>query len=242
MTVLLERTESTTTVPTTAVPSTEAISYAFFDVDETLISLKSMLSFQDYWYEQTADEAGRLCYQQDMHRYLSKGVSREFLNRLYYRHFAGRDPEQVVELARRWLSHNKHLNPAFYHPKPLAELRAHQRQGSPVVFVSGSFPALLEPIAEDLGVADVLATQLEVVAGRYSGELIPPQTIGEGKATAIRAFLSQRGVEPGRCFAYGDDVSDLPMLYTVGQPTVVSGSRELEARAKALDWRVIARV
>ena len=33
--------------------------YAFFDVDDTLISIKSLLRFQEYWYEWTHDAAGR---------------------------------------------------------------------------------------------------------------------------------------------------------------------------------------
>lgn len=216
------------------------IGCAFFDVDDTLISVKSMLSFQDFWYQKTGDSEGERAYREDLQRHLHPGVCWNFLNRLYYRHFAGRNPEQVAELGRLWLAHTKEANADFYHAQPLAELRAHQKAGRPVVFVSGSFPALLEPIAEELGVEHVLATRLEVEDGRYTGCLLPPQTIGEGKAAAIRDFLHKRGVNAAHCFAYGDDVSDLPMLQAVGQPTVVSGGRELEARAKVLGWRVIA--
>lgn len=217
-----------------------AAGYAFFDVDDTLISVKSMLSFQDFWYEQTGDLAGGAAYREDLRLHLHPGASWEFLNRLYYRHFAGRVPEQVDAMGRKWLAWTRSQQPAFYHPRPLAELRSHQRAGREVVFVSGSFPALLEPIAEELEVEHVLSTQLEVREGAYTGELLPPQTIGTGKAEAIRAFLHGRNVAPELCFAYGDDISDLPMLESVGQPTVVSGGRELEERARALGWRVIA--
>lgn len=215
------------------------IGCAFFDVDDTLISVKSMLSFQDYWYEQTCDAEGQQAYKEDLQRHLHPGACWNFLNRLYYRHFAGRDPQQVAELGRLWLAHAKEERAQFYHARPLAELRAHQEVGRPVVFVSGSFPALLEPIAEELGVAHILATQLEVEDGRYTGRLLPPQTIGEGKALAMRNFLREQGMNPAHCFAYGDDVSDLPMLQAVGRPTVVSGGRKLEAQAKVLGWRVI---
>lgn len=214
--------------------------YAFFDVDDTLISVKSMLSFQAFWYDQTGDELGRVSYEQDLRKHLHSGASWEFLNRLYYRHFAGREPERVAALGQAWFEQQRKSELPFYHARPLAELEMHQRQGCEVVFVSGSFPALLEPIARELGVFHILSTRMAVEGGRYTGEILSPQTIGSGKAEAIGEFLSQRQCSPESCFAYGDDISDLPMLRAVGQPTVVSGGRELEARARAMGWRVIA--
>ncbi len=226
--------------PTTKQSLSTTLGYAFFDVDDTLISVKSMLSFQDFWYEQTGDIEGESAYREDLRRHLHPGASWELLNRLYYRHFAGRVPEQVAALGRQWLRREKQNRVAFYHSRPLAELREHQRQGREIVFVSGSFPALLNPIAEELDVEHVLATELEVCNGIYTGGIHPPQTIGEGKAEAVRRFLQARQVAPALCFAYGDDVSDRPMLEAVGQPTVVSGGRELEQWARRLGWRVIS--
>lgn len=215
------------------------LGYVFFDVDDTLISVKSMFSFQDFWYERTGDEPGRLAYERDLRRHLRPDASWEFLNRLYYRHFAGREPRHVEQLGRAWFEQQRREVPAFYHARPCSELEMHQRQGREIAFVSGSFPALLHPIAEELGVRHILATQLEVRAGRYTGEILPPQTIGAGKAQAVDRFLRARDCSPERCYAYGDDVSDLPMLEAVGKPTVVSGGRKLEAKARAMGWRVI---
>ncbi len=216
--------------------------YAFFDVDDTLISVKSMLSFQTFWYDQTGDELGRACYEQDLRQHLHPGACWESLNRLYYRHFAGREAKRVAALGRAWFERERQSETPFYHARPLAELEMHQRQGREIVFVSGSFPALLEPIAQELGVVHILATRLAVKDGRYTGEILPPQTIGSGKAEAIGEFLSQKQCSPEGCYAYGDDISDFPMLRAVGRPTVVSGGRELEARARAMGWRVIAPV
>lgn len=91
----------------------------------------------------------------------------------------------------------------------------------------------------ELGVRHILATRLEVREGRYTGEILPPQTIGAGKAQAVDTFLRARDCSPEWCYAYGDDVSDLPMLEAVGQPTVVSGGRKLKANARTMGWRVI---
>lgn len=216
------------------------LGYAFFDVDDTLISVKSMLSFQNFWYERTSDEVGRLAYERDLHQHWRSDASWEFLNQLYYCHFAGREPGHVDALGRAWFKHQRRTVYPFYHARPCSELQMHQRRGRKIVLVSGSFPALLRPIAEELGVSHILATRLEVREGRYTGEILPPQTIGAGKAQIIGEFLRKRHCAPEVCYAYGDDISDLPMLEAVGQPTVVSGGRKLEVKARTMGWRVIA--
>ena len=79
-----------------------------------------------------------------------------------------------------------------------------------------------------------------VADGRYTGEIRPPQCIGRGKAEAIARFLAATGVSAALCHAYGDDISDLPMLDSVGYPVVVRGSRDLEAQAMGRGWPVIS--
>jgi HAD superfamily hydrolase (TIGR01490 family) len=214
-------------------------SYVFFDVDDTLISVKSMLSFQEYWYRVTGESEAEARFQCDLREHMHEQACRSFLNRLYYRHFAGRAELDVTRLGKEWFVWVRDQYPNFYHAPVVKELRAHQRAGREVVFVSGSFPALLKPIATDLSVRKILCTRLEVQAGRYTGEILPPQTIGDGKVDAIRQFLSKRGISVEMCYAYGDDLSDLPMLKAVGEAVVVGGGRGLEPHAREYGWRVL---
>lgn len=215
--------------------------YAFFDVDDTLIAIKTMFSFQDYWYAATGDHAGRAAFQQEMDGLRANNASWEILNRRYYAHFAGRAAAAVTACAADWYGHIERTTPQLYHAAVVAELKRHQRGGVAPVFVSGSFPALLAPVAERLGVRHILATTLEeTAAGLYTGAILPPQTIGAGKAVAVQAFLEERNITPASCYAYGDDISDAPMLAAVGFPTAVSGGRGLQAHAEAMGWRVMA--
>lgn len=214
-------------------------SYAFFDVDDTLISVKSMLSFQDFWYRKYPNSAAEYRYRADLRTQLHPGACWASLNRLYYSHFAGRSESAVIEAGQQWFEQLHSGRPDFFHSQVVDELIEHQRQGRPGVFVSGSFPALLEPIAKVLSVQLILSTRLEVRDGFYTGEILPPQTIGEGKAEAISQFLAKQQVSAADCFAYGDDISDLPMLQAVGHPVVVAGGRDLELQAREFGWRVI---
>lgn len=82
----------------------------------------------------------------------------------------------------------------------------------------------------------MLAAEPAIESGVLTGELVGPPMIGEGKRRAVRALLARRpAIDPGDCHAYGDHVSDLPMLQEVGHPTVVGGSPELLALLPGAD-------
>ncbi len=216
-----------------------SLSYAFFDVDDTLISVKSMLSFQDFWFACFSDPDARAAYQADLQLLMTGQSSWEELNRRYYQHFAGRRVAQVKACGEAWFLEQSQRQ-GFYYPAVLAELRRHQQQGREVVFVSGSFPALLRPIARQLQVTHILATSMEIRGNCYTGRIIEPQTIGEGKAVAMRQFLAAVGGNADDCYAYGDDITDVPMLRAVGNPRVISGGRRLEDMAMAAGWQVMS--
>jgi phosphoserine phosphatase len=65
-----------------------------------------------------------------------------------------------------------------------------------------------------------------------NSELTGEQTIGQGKARAVEGFWDRVGADARNSFAYGDDISDLPMLEAVGVPIVVAEGRGLEEVAE----------
>ena len=73
----------------------------------------------------------------------------------------------------------------------------------------------------------------------FTGNILPPQTIGSGKADAINEFLQRMQSDSNDCFAYGDDISDVPMLESVGHPIAVDGGRRLTEYAKTMGWPII---
>lgn len=224
--------------------------YAFFDVDGTLIRTKSMFGFQQYYYlASTPGPAalGRLRYRLFARRlegYADRGAQREIINRAYYRSYRNRRPAQVRRHAESWFARLKDVTDALYVEPVLEALRRHQDEGVEPVLVSGSSVEILSPLARDLGVEHVLATRLETRGERYTGEILPPQMIGDGKQLALSHFLAESGVPTQECFAYGDHASDLPMLEAVGNPRVVAeglgGDPALQRTAEERGWQVLA--
>ncbi|SDD18717.1 HAD-IB family hydrolase [Actinokineospora iranica] len=204
---------------------------AFFDVDETLITLNSCIDFLDHRMHRSRDprvSAWRLLAP-------VVGLDRVEANRAYFRLYAGLSVASVAAQGRAWFAE---VRDRLFHQPVLAELRAHSARGARIVLVSGAFPACLDPIAAAVGAADVLCSLPVVADGRYTGET-ERTMIGAAKATAARAYLAAHAIAAADCHAYGDHASDLPMLDTVGTPVVVGADPVLSPLAVRRGWRAL---
>lgn len=212
--------------------------YAFFDVDETLIALKSMFDFFPFWCDRQKDPELRQRFDAAFAEARGEGQSREQLNRLYYSFFQLVPMGTLKAAGKEWFEDRFCGQRPPYVGRVVAQLKAHQKAGETPVLVSGSMLPLLEPLAMTLQVKHCLCTKLRVDAqDRLTGDIESPQTIGRGKAEAIRTFLQQNNGIAQDCYAYGDDVSDLPMLEAVGKAVAVGGVSELTVLAVSRGWR-----
>lgn len=216
--------------------------FAFFDVDDTLIHIKSMFDFYHFWcYEVWHRPQLHDDFEAAFARMFSEGRTREELNSAYYRYFTGVVPQLLDSAGSDWATDRLARPEDLFVAPVVEELQRLQGEGVIPVFVSGSFNALLEPIARTLEVPHILATNLEVGEdGLYTGNIMAPQTIGMGKALAVQGFLQHHVASPSRCYAFGDDLSDLPMLNVVGHPVAVGTGTVLAERAATANWPVIA--
>jgi phosphoserine phosphatase len=106
------------------------------------------------------------------------------------------------------------------------------------VIVSSSGAEVVEPIGEMLGADQVVATQMEIVEGRYTGE-IASYVYGPAKAEQIRRLAVSEGYDLASSFAYTDSATDVPMLEAVGNPCAVNPDRVLRRIAGERGWPVL---
>ncbi|MDT0269239.1 HAD-IB family hydrolase [Streptomyces sp. DSM 44915] len=205
----------------------------FSDVDETLITVKSMFDFLHYQLVRRQGAAGEREYDRimaEITRRATGGVPRAEINRFYYQQYAGESVSTIERLAADWFAERAAAPGDFWIDPTRRALRAHRAAGATLVLVSGSFPPVLAPLAREVAADTVLCTRPTTERGRYTGEVVTP-VIGEGKRAAVAAELAARpDVDPADCWGYGDHVSDLPMLELVGRPVVVGSDNELRAR------------
>ncbi|MFG3021330.1 HAD family hydrolase [Streptomyces sp. NPDC048254] len=209
---------------------------AFFDVDETLLATKTMLDFWDFW---AASGAWPLpARMPDLRARAAAGEDRHTLNREYYRRFAGVPARTLASVACRWYDAHRR-GPRAFVTAAVEAVERHRARGHEVVLVSGSLRPLLEAVARNFGAAQVWCTEQGVTAGGLlTGEVERPM-IGQAKAGAVAAVVGERGVRAEDCWAYGDHVSDLAMLRSVGHPVVVGGSPALAVEAGRAGWAVL---
>ena len=129
------------------------------------------------------------------------------------------------------------IEPAVY-AEALDLIEGHRRAGHDVVVVSASISEMVTPIARLVGADRAVATHMEVGEdGLFTGRISRSMLHSE-KVVALREDTASHGIDPARCWAYSDSISDEPMLSAVGHPVAVNPDRDLRRLAQERDWPV----
>lgn len=115
----------------------------------------------------------------------------------------------------------------------------HRRRGHTVLLTSPATIHHVRPLADALGVDDVLCTDVEVVDGRLTGNVVDPVLAGHDKAAAVEKFVASRGIDLTRSHAYASSDDGVALLSLVGAPHPVNPDRDLAAAAKRNAWRTV---
>ncbi len=119
-------------------------------------------------------------------------------------------------------------------------LRKHRERGDELMIISATNAFVTRPIAELLGVSHLLATEPEILEGRYSGHYIGVPTFRAGKVEALRHWLEERGRDLTGSHFYSDSHNDLPLLEQVENPVAVDPDPILRQQAEERGWPVIS--
>jgi HAD superfamily hydrolase (TIGR01490 family) len=211
--------------------------FAFTDVDHTLLRISTLHHFAQFFFEAT-DRAHVLDENRlRMQRLAESGADRETLNRSYYRLWAGIAVAEVEAAAGGW--HELVRAHGHYRMPVVNRLRRLAADGVGTVLVSGSFAACLQPISATLGCAAVLCTELEQRDGVFTGA-VHRALIGTAKLAAVETFVGRYpGHDLSGDYGFGDHVSDVPVLESVGHPAVVPVDPALERLARLRGWEVL---
>ncbi len=126
------------------------------------------------------------------------------------------------------------------HPFAHALIEEHHAAGRPVVLATTTPEHLVRPLAERLGIDDVIATRYAVGSdGLFDGALAGPFVWSRGKVAAVREFAEERGISLADSYAYSDSIYDLPLLSAVGHPAAVNPDPRLLVLALLRRWPVL---
>lgn len=146
---------------------------------------------------------------------------------------AGRSVEAIEREVRAYV---EEVIEPLIHGDACATLTRHRKAGDRPLVISASGVHLVKPIAERIGIDEVLAIDLEVVDGHYTGRTLGTLTYREGKVQRLLALLQGDDRPLADAHFYSDSRNDLPLLERVGHPHVVNADPVLLEHAQTMGW------
>ena len=211
---------------------------ALFDLDHTLINGDSDHLWGEYMVENgIVDEQAFRQRNDDFYQDYQRGT----LDNDQYLAFA-LEPltHYSLEELHAWRADyvEKWIRPLVA-PGTAALLESHRQRNHQLMIISATNLFVSEPIGHMLGVANVLATEPEIIDNRYSGRFLGTPTYQKGKVVALVEWLGERADELADSYFYSDSLNDLALLEQVNHPIAVNPDDQLKAIAEARNWKII---
>jgi HAD superfamily hydrolase (TIGR01490 family) len=209
--------------------------YDFFDVDHTILRGSS----------------GPLFVYRGVRRGLFPAFTLIYIPFFYLRYYSGKlnadsrdwqfpiitgcTREQLEDISRI----NFETMKAKIYPDVRRLIQELHTKGRKVVLATSSLELVVRPLAEDLGIEDVIGTELEFSDGRATGRFAVGPLLKEKKKEKVYDYIQRRGVRWEDCSFYTDSVFDLALLEAVAHPVAVNPDRRLKRLASQRDWQIL---
>ncbi|NNC99191.1 MAG: HAD family hydrolase [Gammaproteobacteria bacterium] len=118
-------------------------------------------------------------------------------------------------------------------------LEPHRRRGDDIVIVTATNDFITRPIADLLGVDNLIATTAELKNGAYTGKSSGVPCFQQGKVTRVSEWIATNEKAWAGSYFYSDSINDRPLLERVDTPVAVTPDSQLRSCAKQNNWPII---
>lgn len=125
-------------------------------------------------------------------------------------------------------------------PKALALIEKHRAAGDTLMIITATNRFITAPIARQLGIDILLATECERDDKGFTGRTVDVPCFREGKVTRLQRWLLENNRTLKGSYFYSDSHNDLPLLSMVEHPVAVDPDETLKAHAEAQGWPVVS--
>ena len=143
--------------------------------------------------------------------------------------------EELASLHEEFM--DKHIRSVMTE-KGIAQIRQHHDIGDVTVIITATNRFVTAPIADAFGVDDLIATDPEVVDGRYTGKVEGTPCFQKGKITRLQQWLENTHHDLVGSTFYSDSHNDIPLLEIVETPIAVDPDDELRSLAERNNWPI----
>ncbi len=181
----------------------------FFDFDGTLTCRDTLMPFIKYVVGPVFYFLGLLLLSPFFMAFYVRLIKNDSLKAVVLAvFFFGRRAEHLKRMGEKY---SRDLLPAMLRKEGLEYLKRHQKEGRKCVILSASLDVYVRPWALHHGCFDAITSSFKVnSSGLVSGRLDGKNCRGEEKVARVVRWMNGKHLVP--LFAYGDDVSDLPIL------------------------------
>ena len=215
---------------------------ALFDLDNTLLSGDSDYEWAQFLIERGVLERGQYeAKNQDFFRQYRAGA----LDILEFLDFQlaplAQHPRETLDAWHAEFMRTK-VQPMI-RAKGRDLVRRHLAQDHLCAILTSTNAFITAPIAREFGVKHLLATELEIREGRFTGRPSGKPCFREGKVACLTEWLGARRLTLAsfaESWFYSDSRNDLPLLELVTRPVAVDPDEALRSDALARGWQIIS--
>jgi HAD superfamily hydrolase (TIGR01490 family) len=215
------------------------LALAIFDLDNTLLAGDSDYLWGIFLAEQgIVDGTHHQRENERFYREYREGRLDifEFL-RFSLKPLSENDPAKLRQLRQQFLLEK--IDPIIL-PAARKLIDKHRSEGDTLLIITATNAFVTAPIAERFSIDNLIATDPEIVDGRYTGEVAGEPSYREGKVNRLRRWLRSNGEELAGSSFYSDSHNDIPLLEQVDNPVAVDPDEQLTAHASSRGWPIIS--
>ncbi len=218
-----------------------------FDLDGTLISTDTNQAWIAFLIEQKLVDA-------DQYRAGSAAMEERYrtgaseIDYVFCEFFLGTldlvGTDRLTELLPQFVE--RFIRPAIA-PGARALIESERSEGKVLAIITATNRVITEPIAKLFGIEHLIATEAQVLNGRFTGKVAGVPSMRSGKVKRLQAWLAQgaiSGVSRKEDLAamtfYSDSINDLPLLLFATRAVAVDPDPGLVAAALARAWSIIS--
>ena len=212
---------------------------AIFDLDNTLLNGDS-----DYLWGKFLAQQGHVdtqLYEKENQRFYDEYVAGtldifEFLE-FSLAPLSQMDMSELAELHNRFM--DECIRPLIT-DQSRALIQKHVEKDDTLLIITATNLFITAPIAEELGIPNILATDPEVIDNRYTGKVYGTPCFREGKVERLTSWLKETDDDLSDSYFYSDSHNDLPLLELVDKSIAVDPDETLRSHAEMKGWDIIS--
>jgi len=212
---------------------------ALFDLDNTLLAGDSDYLWGEFLTEQGIVDAN--LYARENQRFYDE-YKKGTLDIHEFQAFSqqplvNNDIDKMLALRAQFLKQK--ITPIMT-PAAFELIKKHQAQGDTLVVITATNSFITRPITSAFGIEHLLATEPQIIDGKYTGKIAGVPCFQKGKVTRLNQWMQQQNLNLNGSWFYSDSHNDLPLLLEAENPVAVDADETLLKYARQHNWPIIS--